>query len=469
MPDRRSRSRRPLVAGVALDLFLAATVAVLGAPAGGLTAAVGQPPSPEPSPTGMAGSDLGAGLTEPFQRPDPVSGRTLNATDFGASPGDAADDDSQALQRAIDAAAPGDEVLVPAGVLHLKTRKLRLKTGVSLRGASRDGSVLAAQLDAVSKNPGSMLLVAAPGVGNLTISDLTITQTGGQQLNYAIWLGEGAADTALVSRIAVERVTVGGFLKMGISIRNGQHIRVADNAVIEPAGLGGGGQGYGVMVGYDNSQNNWVVGNTLGPGLRHAVVLQFRAHHTLVENNLATACEQDCDDLHGEDEHHNELRGNTAEGAGEGGFGVGNTGGKPEHFNAGPGNWIHDNVATGARFGIHIYRESNDQVVERNTFRGNDLGMTIRNEGAQRVRFVGNVVEGNADGVRLENAAEVVMTGNKVTGNEGFALKADKGTTGYTITGNDFSGNGDGVELASPDGVYQDNVEGPGGTGAAAP
>jgi parallel beta-helix repeat protein len=93
----------------------------------------------------------------------------------------------------------------------------------------------------------------------------------------------------------------------------------------------------------------------------------------------------------------------------------------------------------------------------------------IRNEGAQRVRFVGNVVEGNADGVRLENAAEVVMTGNKVTDNEGFALKADKGTTGYTITGNDFSGNGDGVELASPDGVYQDNVEGPGGTGAAAP
>jgi hypothetical protein len=61
----------------------------------------------------------------------------------------------------------------------------------------------------------------------------------------------------------------------------------------------------------------------------------------------------------------------TARRCGEGGFAIGNTGGTPEHFDAGPHNWIHHNVVDGCRYGIHIYRQSHCQYVEDNTFVNN--------------------------------------------------------------------------------------------------
>ena len=55
--------------------------------------------------------------------------------------------------------------------------------------------------------------------------------------------------------------------------------------------------------------------------MRQGVLLQYSAHHNLVESNTVVRTTYDAFDLHGEDEYGNELRSNVAEHCGEGGFG----------------------------------------------------------------------------------------------------------------------------------------------------
>src|SRR5262245_18612698 len=51
-----------------------------------------------------------SGLTEPFLYADETSGSTIDVREFGATPDNISNDDSNAISAAINAAAPGDEV-----------------------------------------------------------------------------------------------------------------------------------------------------------------------------------------------------------------------------------------------------------------------------------------------------------------------------------------------------------------------
>jgi parallel beta-helix repeat protein len=214
------------------------------------------------------------------------------------------------------------------------------------------------------------------------------------------------------------------------------------------------------MIGYKNSNNNRVADNTItGPKIRHGILLQYYAHHNLVENNTITGTVYDAIDLHGEDEYSNEMRLNTITGCGEGGFGVGNTG--AGHANSGPNNWIHHNTVTGCKFGVHIYRKSNTQFVNDNEFsRNTQYGMLIEADGgAADVHFTHNKVLNNAStGVVLNKAPGVELVGNIVTGNKGAALITDTATTNYLITDNDFRKNAGGVKLPTTTGTFTDNT-----------
>ncbi len=52
--------------------------------------------------------------------PGPATGKTLDVTDFGADPDPDSHDDAAAIRAALDAAVPGDEVLLPAGTYDLR-------------------------------------------------------------------------------------------------------------------------------------------------------------------------------------------------------------------------------------------------------------------------------------------------------------------------------------------------------------
>lgn len=405
-------------------------------------------------PAAVAASPLSpsAGLSSPVQDPDPVKTR-LVVTNFGAKAGDS-NDDSAAFRKAIAKATAGTEIYVPNGKYVFKTGQVQLKKGVSITGQSTAGAVITATLS--SSNDDSSIFEADPGVGNLTISDLTLTSSGSKRLNYGLYLGSGGTSGSTVSRISVTRLKVERFYKMAIAVRNGENMTISENTITNALATGGGGEGYGIMIGYKNSKNNVVSENTITKPMRHGILLQYYAHHNLVEHNTVSGTTQDAYDLHGEDEYSNEFRYNTATGCGEGGFGVGNTG--ATHANTGKDNWIHHNVVTGCRWGIHIYLKSDQQYVDNNRFEKNtSYGVYIHDGGARDVRLTDNKVLNNgATGVVLNQAPGVVMTGNTVNGNKG-ALTTDAATTGYTITDNDLRNNGSGttVKLGSKNGTFE--------------
>lgn len=408
-------------------------------------------------------SKYDAGLNKPFEYPSAVTGKTLNVQRYGATPDDASDDDATAFRRAIAAAVESSEIYIPDGVYHFKTRAVELKSGVGLRGQSNAKTIISALFETTADNDNSYVFRAKPGVNNLTLSNFKINRAGGASLLYPIWLGaRGAAkgEVKQVHRIAVRSLVIEDFEKMAISLRNARHILVSDNTIRNATALGGGGEGYGVMIGYDDSENNRVVGNRIGPVIRHGVLIQYRAHHNLIERNTVTGSTQDAYDLHGEDEYSNELRFNTASDSGEGGFGVGNTGGSaPEHFNSGANNYIHHNEVYNSRYGVHIYRQSHDTYVEDNNFHHNKIGILIHREGANRCRIINNKSQFNDTGASIENAFDLVMNRNVITDNKNFGLKIDAASIRYQIAGNDFRRNGGRVRLGNKNGNYKNNLE----------
>lgn len=439
--------------------------AALGA---ALLAAPGAEASPKP-PT--------AGLTRPVAAPAPPSGESRSIVEFGATPGDASDDDAPAIQSAIDAAEPGDEVFVPNGVFHVKTRKIALRTGVSVRGASRTGAVLHAAFAARPDGKNAYVLYAAPGTNNLTLSGFQLTSNGSTAtdtaLHYGIWLGDGDSacqpcndDIAPVHRIRVTDVDVNRFTKMGLNIRNGHDITMDDNRVHAALSDGGGGFGYGIMLGYDQTANNWIHHNVIERGagkLRHGILLQYRAHHNLIERNMVRDLSEDGIDLHGEDEYANEVAHNVVHGSARAGFGVGNTGGSTEHGASGPDNWIHHNEVYDSQQGLRLIMGSDRTRIEHNHFHDNDeFGIQVNNGGGDDLTISCNRIHGTAVGIRLEETAGTVVECNDVTANSSESLRVTESVTDYTVRHNDFRGAP--VTVDSSDGSYTGNCDDENGT-----
>lgn len=389
-----------------------------------------------------------AGLTVSSVALPAATTKTIDVTKspYNATSGKDSDDDSDAFRKAIQAAGTDTAIVVPSGNYVFKKPNVVLKSNVSIVGKS--GAVITTKFTSSSDNQGSSIFSASAGTKDVTISGLKLTSSGGKALNYPLWIGSSSGSN--VTRIAIRDMQIDKFYKMAISVRNGDNVTIENNTIKDALATGDGGEGYGIMIGYSKSANNRVAGNTIqGPKIRHGILLQYSAHNNLVEKNTVTQTVYDAFDLHGEEEYANELRGNTAKDCGEGGFGVGNTG--ADHDNAGPGNYIHDNTVTGCKWGIHIYRKSDTQYIDNNKFNSNkSYGISVHDEGAAKLEFIGNTVAGNgSDGIRLVKAPNVLLSKNQVHQNKGYALQTDSATTDYTITDNDFTGNTSGVKLGS--------------------
>lgn len=412
------------------------------------------------------------GLTEPDGSPhplpprNPVTGQRLDVTGFGADPADGDHDDAPAINAAIAAAEPGDEVYLPAGVYNLNSAvssdassNIALRSGINLRGAGQHETVLRSSFTAADA---SGKVVRGYGVADIVISDLTVSSTfdgpfsedtnadagGGPQ--YGIFLSD--AVTTPSRRIHIERVTVERFERMGVRIATSNDIVVSECLFRDATSVGGGGRGYGVSIqgiaktdrlGYpDDSRHNVVRDSTFeGPYLRHGVLLQFFTHNNLVSGNQFTDIALDAVDLHGEDEYLNEVRANRFEDMRAAAIALGNTGGSPpsNHDASGPGNWIHRNHIRGAaREGIKVHLGSPDTVIERNTITGltgpaGARGIQVLNAPGTIIRD--NVIAGNrADrfwGVHLG-----VDPGDSGAGGVGAGIPTDVTITGNTIVGN---------------------------------
>ncbi len=101
----------------------------------------------------------------------------LSVSNYGAQ-GDGVSDDSQAIQKAIDACPAGGTVALPAGTYAISA-PLGLKSRVSLQGAGVDQTVLT-----MPAQTSRQYMLYAENVSDLTLSDLTL-RAGGYRDNVS--------------------------------------------------------------------------------------------------------------------------------------------------------------------------------------------------------------------------------------------------------------------------------------------
>ncbi len=459
-----------------------------------------------PTPTPI---NIDAGLTIPtssFQFPTtPASGGQIrNVISYGATCNDSSNDDSVGIKAAIAASIAGDEVIFPSNcTLHLKTWPIDLKTGVNIKGQDKTTSVLNGMF---SSAPNPLFYARTQPststnqpVSNLSITNFSYTTLSGTPPDIFIKLGTGTWNTdnsewKVVSKIRIENLTIEKFKKYAIDIQNSQFIYVANNVIKNATSLGGGGEGYGIKVDMDKSQNNWIKGNIVGPVIRHAYLVQYDANHNLFDGNSATGTTQDAFDMHGENEFSNEFRNNTVTncvttdpytGANTygSGFGIGEVptstsappGDAGAHDFSGDNNWIHDNSVSGCYSGVRV-NNTNNTYIENNDITNNRSGGILIGDldsyvfpeqisnppayGTSNVIAKNNTIKNNPVGFKLKNAKNTQILNNITTNNTGSGLTLTAQTTGYTITGNDFRFNGSTVNLGgNTSGTFTNNLQ----------
>lgn len=418
------------------------------------------PPAPA-----AAASTYDSGLNVPFESPDAVSGNTVSVVQYGATSGNPNDDDAAAIQRAINAARPGDMVYIPDGTYHVKSM-ITLKSGVSVVGQSRDGTILAGSYSA---SPYAVMY-AAPGVNNLTLSNFRLGVAAGKPYLAGIRLGN--TGSTVVARIAVSNLLIEQFQRFGIQVQNGKFILADSNIIRNATALDGDGSGYGVIIDQSGSNNNWIKNNLIGPTIRHGVLLQYRANHNLIEHNTVTGSVSGSIDLHGEDEYSNEISYNLVSDCVRNGTSVSPNGGGIEvgefsgiagttllHDNSGPYNWIHHNEVSNCTYGVRITNNSNYTYVEDNSFHDNLVsGIQADLAPLNNLLLARNQVYQNGNGVLLYNVTKAVIQGNRITDNAGYGLWTNPGVTGFVISDNTVTGNKVNVVLGSKNGTYTEGA-----------
>ncbi|WP_246197281.1 right-handed parallel beta-helix repeat-containing protein [Cytobacillus depressus] len=425
---------------VALGLVVLLTACTVEESAG----PVGSDDVVEPAPSGhgdwqVPGLVDRSGSPIEVPTPGPATGRTLDVTDFGADPDPDSHDDAAAIRAALDAAEPGDEVLLPAGTYDLRTTdpsdkpaNIVLRSGVNLRGEGQERTVLLTSLDGKDDSA----VIRGSGVHDVIVANFTITSrhegplgedtedgdAGGGPM-YGIHLGahEGQAS----SRVLVKNLGIRRFERHGISVKNSREVTLSGNYISEATAVGPGGQGYGIAIegsadqhdpdAANDSRHNVVIGNTFdGRHLRHAILLQFPTHNNLVAENTIVGSLLDAIDLHGEGEYLNEIRDNTVIGGQQAGIALGNPGGaKNKHDASGPGNWVHSNDLIGNRQGVLVILGTPDTLINDNWI---------------------NAGKDSKAGIEVRNAPGTELHGNHITGGtDGFwaiRLSEDRGTDG---------------------------------------
>lgn len=357
--------------------------------------------------------------------PDSATGRTLYVTDFGADPDPDSHDDAAAIRAALEAAEPGDEVVLPAGMYDLRSTdpedesaNIVLRSGVDLRGEGQESTVLLTSFDGEDDSR----VIRGSGVHDVIVADFTITsryegplgtdpndgEAGGGPM-YGIYLGAHKGQAS--SRVLVENVGIRKFERHGISVKASREVTLSGNYISEATAVGPGGQGYGIAIegsrnqrdpdAANDSRHNVVIGNTFdGRHLRHAILLQFPTHNNLVAENTIVGSHLDAIDLHGEGEYLNEIRDNTVVDGQRAGIALGNSGGsKNKHDASGPGNWIHSNHLIGNRQGILVILGTPNTLIEDNWINAGEdskAGIEIRN--APGTELHGNYITGGTDG-----------------------------------------------------------------------
>ena len=315
------------------------------------------------------------------------------------------------IQAAVDAASPGDTVVVARGTYTEQVTFAADKDNITLRAQSP----FQAKIVAPATLTGDKAIVEVDGADGVTVRGFTIT---------------GPAQTA-------------GDLAYGVAIDGGS-ATIRDNFItrIRNNPLDGAQTGIGVIVLGDQSKASAVLSGNLITDYQKGGVVVFGADATAaVSGNVVVgAGPTDAIAQNGiqvSDGADAAVSGNTVTGNVYTGEGVSAAG---IYADTAGSVSVTGNRVFGNQTGLLLLTLSDVLVIGNrvfdNTADGIDLGSVTGG------LVLGNRVEGNAgDGVLLSDTTGVVVAGNRVRNNDARGLAVTDGSNGNVIFGNTLRGN----------------------------
>jgi nitrous oxidase accessory protein len=281
-------------------------------------------------------------------------------------------DDYETIQKAINAANPGDTIFIAPGTY---SENVLVNKTVSLVGEDQNSTVINMHSDRFANESATALEVTADGV---FIENLTVTNA-----TKAIWVNQ-ANNVSIHSCSIVSNI-------WGIWLQNSTECSIRDNMVFDNWG-GDSNLGYGAGIDLYNSNNSIIAGNYVSSGNLVAIWLGL-SHNNKVENNTCV----------------NNKSGIGLDRANE--------------------NTVEDNTVL---LDDILVSDSSHNLVKRNrVLDGGGIGVGDRSFSNM---FADNVISGNMEGIHIEKTQDFFI-GNLITNNTfGIAIHFCNGSTFYHNT-----------------------------------
>jgi len=303
------------------------------------------------------------------------------------------------IQAAVNAAHPGDQILVAKGTYTEQVTVPADKDNLTIRS----DSPLQAVIKAPASLDSSLTIVHIAGADNVTVKGFTVT-------------GPGSAP---------------GSLDVGIGVTDGGSARILDNKVvaIRDNPLSGGQNGIGILVGGATSASAVVEGNFVADYQKSGIIINGDKSQALVNNNTVVGA--------GATDRVAQNGIQISDGADA----------------VVSGNLVSGNVYTPAdtdAAGIYVVDNVGGKVlVTHNNLFGNEDGVLVEN--SSRVAITDNQVIGSTlDGIVLNFGSDsILVSGNRViaSGRDGINVRTRRtagsktttfgrtGVTGFTCPG----------------------------------
>ncbi|MBW7456066.1 glycoside hydrolase family 55 protein, partial [Paenibacillus sepulcri] len=205
-----------------------------------------------------------------------ASAATINVTAYGANGSDTADDKT-AIQNAVNAAASGDTVSLPAGTYYL-SGKVNGKSGVRIAGAGRDSTTV--KFTSTSDTTFFHLY----NVTNAEVSDMTLDGNNSTIALSAVTseFGDGNKMRHLRVKDLAASSGFGPFALYGITTTN---LEISDN-IVTNTGVNSDWGG-GVRVGW-GSDHALIENNTIADTGRGGIFVNDDSPYAIVRGNTVT-------------------------------------------------------------------------------------------------------------------------------------------------------------------------------------